>query len=159
MEDNTFKLLLVLHVAAVVVALGPTFAFPFLEGIANRKGVGATRFALQFEQRLEMIWIWPGAVLLFLFGMGMILKEDDLREDMPTWLMVGIVWFIAAFLAAVIIQGRNTKQGLSALEGVADDAPLPEAYRAVAKRMQIVGGLLGVSVLGITYLMVWQPGG
>ena len=156
--DNTFKLLLFLHVAAVVVALGPTFAFPFLDGIANRKGVAATRFAHQFEQRLETIWIRPGAILLFLFGLGMILKDDDLREDMPVWLMIGATWFVVAFLVALFVQGRNLKNALAALDGVPDDAPLPDAYTAVSKRVQMVGGLLGLSVVCIAFLMVWKPG-
>ncbi|MBI5949292.1 MAG: DUF2269 family protein [Chloroflexi bacterium] len=156
--DDTFKLLLFLHVAVVILALGPTFAFPFLEGIANRKGVAATRFAHQFEARLETIWIRPGAVLIFLLGLGLIFKDDALREDMPVWLTVATVWFIVTFLTAVFVQGRNIQQGLKALEGVRDDAPLPEAYTAVAKRMQIVGGLLGLSVIGIAFLMIWKPG-
>lgn len=156
--DNTFKLLLFLHIAFVVLALGPTFAFPFLEGVAKGKGVGATRFVLQFENRLETIWIRPGAILLFLAGCAMILKEEEFREDMPVWLMVGIAWFIAAFLTALFIQGKNVKDGIAALEGVPDSADFPAAYEPVAKRMQIVGGLLGLSVVGITFLMVWQPG-
>lgn len=156
--DNTFKLLLFLHVATVIVILGPTFTFPFLDGLANRKGVGATRFVHQFEERLETIWIRPGAVVLFLFGVGMILKEKDLREDMPAWLMVAIAWFVVAFFTAWFVQGRNLKQALEALEGVPDDAPLPAAYTTVAKRVQIVGGLLGVSVVAIAFLMLWKPG-
>ena len=156
--DNTFKLLLFLHIAAVVLALGPTFAFPFMEGIAKGKGVGATRFVLEFEDRLEKIWIRPGAILLFLFGLGMILKEEEFREDMPVWLMVGTLWFVAAFLTALFVQSRNVKNGLKALEGVPDGDAYPAAFEPIAKRIQIVGGLLGLSVVGIAFLMVWQPG-
>jgi hypothetical protein len=41
---------------------------------------------------------------------------------------------------------------------VPDSAPLPEGYKPIAMQMQIVGGLLGLSVIAIAFLMVWKPG-
>lgn len=156
---DSFKIQVFLHVAAVVVALGATFAFPFLEGAAKRSGVGACRFVLQFEDRLLKILVIPGAILVFVFGLGLIFDDTThYKDDFPVWLGVAIAWFVAAFVLAVMVQRSSIKAGLRALDGVADDAPLPEAYRAVATRMQIVGGVLGLSVIAITFLMIWKPG-
>jgi len=47
---------------------------------------------------------------------------------------------------------------MTVLEGVPDGAPLPADYTPIAKRMQVVGGLFGLSVIAILFLMVWKPG-
>lgn len=156
---DSYKLQLFLHIAAAIVGLGATFAYPFLQGFAERQGVGATRFALRVTDRIENFLVTPAAVLLFLFGLGLIFDDTTgYSDDFPTWLAVSIVWFLAAFLVANTVQRMHTRRALEALDGVPDDAPLPEAYVPIGKRMQIVGGLLALSVIGIAFLMVWKPG-
>lgn len=156
---NALKLELFLHVAAVIVAMGVTFVYPFLQGQAERRGTGATRFYLEFSHFLEKFVVIPGAILVFIFG-GLLIGNDKLpyKDDMPAWLMVSVVWFLAAFAVAFFVQRKNTLNGIKALEGVPDSAPLPEAYIAIGKRTQMIGGLLGLSVIGIAFLMVWKPG-
>ena len=158
---NSYKLELFLHVATVIVALGVTFVYPFMQGFAERSGVAATRFMLKFSLYLEKFVVIPGAVLLFIFG-GLLIGNSNTpnqyKDNMPAWLTIAIVWFLAALAVAVFVQRRNTKRALASLEGVADDAPLPDAYKSTAMQMQIVGGLLGLSVIAIAFLMVWKPG-
>lgn len=156
---NSVRIELFLHVAFVIVALGVTFVYPFLQGFAERKGVAATRFAMEFSRRLETILVIPGAVLLFIFG-GLLVGNSNLpyKDDMPTWLIVAIVWFLVAFAVAIFVQRRNVSKAIKSLEGVPDGAALPGEYVALSKQMQMVGGLLGLSVIGITFLMVWKPG-
>lgn len=157
---SSYKIELFLHIAAVVVGLGVTFVYPFLQAFSEKNGVAATRFALRFGERLENIVVIPGAIALFVFGSLLIINGDSgFKDDMPVWLMIGITWFLAAFALAMLVQRRNVKAGIRALEGVADSAPLPAEYMAISKRMQMVGGLLGLSVIAITFLMVYQPGG
>lgn len=154
-----FKIELFLHVAAVVVALGVTFVYPFLQAFAEKNGVASTRFVLRFTQRLDNMLVFPGAALLFVFGLLLIMNDDSgFKDDMPVWLTIGIVWFLAAVAMAFFVQRKNVKAGIASLEGVADSAALPAEYLAISKRMQIVGGLFGLSVICITYLMVYKPG-
>ncbi|MCZ2109310.1 MAG: DUF2269 domain-containing protein [Dehalococcoidia bacterium] len=156
---TTYKLELLLHVLAVIVALGATFAFPFLQGQAERRGTGATRFYLEFSHFLEKFVVIPGAILTFIFG-GMLIGNDKLpyKDDMPAWLTISVIWFIAAFAVAIFMQRKNTLAGIKALEGVPDTSPLPESYAPIGRRTQIIGGLLGVSIMGIAFLMIWKPG-
>ena len=151
---------LFLHVAVVIVAMGVTFVYPFLQAYSEKNGVAATRFALRFGERLENILVLPGAVVLFVMGLLMIVNGDSgFKDDMPVWLTIGIVWFLVALAVSFFVQRKNVKAAIQSLEGVPDDAALPAGYTAVAKRMQMVGGLLGLSVIGIAFLMVYQPGG
>lgn len=155
---TAYKIQLFLHVATVVVALGATFAYPFLQAAAERSGTAATRFMLQATQRIEKVLVIPGAILLFLFGLGLIFDDTTgYSDDFPAWLMVAIAWFLVAFVVAVTVQRSNVSAALRTLEG-APDGPLPAAYEPIGKRIQIVGGLLGLSVIGITFLMTYKPG-
>lgn len=156
---DSYKAQLFLHIAAVVIGLGVTFVYPFLQGFAERNGVAATRFALQFGRRLERMVVWPGAALIFLFGVGLIFSDQTgYKDDFPAWLMVAIAWYVAAVAVAVFVQDRAVGEALASLEGVADGPDLPAAYTPIARRMQIAGGMLGLSVVGILFLMVWKPG-
>ncbi len=155
---NSYKLELFIHVGAVIVGLGATFALPFLAAFAERSGVSATRFSLRFSERLENFLIIPAAIVLFIFG-GLLMSNDatGYTDDMPAWLIISIVWFLAAFAGAIFLQRRQVKAAIATLEGVPDTAELPDAYTAVAKRIQMVGGVLGLSVIGIAFLMIWKP--
>lgn len=156
---DSYKLLLFLHIAAATVGLGLTFAYPFLQAAAERSGVVATRFLLQATLRIEKIAVVPGAVIVLLMGVGLIFDDGTgYKDDFPTWLMIAIPWYLAIFAVAILVQSKNVAKAIGALEGVPDNAPLPAAYVALGKKIQMVGGLLGLSIIGILFLMVWKPG-
>ena len=156
---DTYRILLFLHILAVVLGLGVTFAYPFLQSAAERSGVAATRFALQAIQRIEKFVVYPGAALVFLFGIGLMFSDYNSwggeTSDIPMWLNIAMLWYIVAVAVAVFIQRRHLSAALETLEGAADGPDLPAAYEPLGKRMQMVGGLLGLSVIGIAFLMVW----
>lgn len=155
---NSYNLLLFLHVLAVIVAFGVTFAWPFLQAAAERQGTGATKFALNLIKRVDRMITIPGAVLIALFGIGLIFDDAlNYNEDMPAWLELSITLFVITFVVGVAVQHRTVLQAIRVLEPVPDDAPLPETYTPLGKRMQMVGGMLGLAIIVITFLMTWQP--
>ncbi|MCC6381322.1 MAG: DUF2269 family protein [Dehalococcoidia bacterium] len=160
---DSYRIQLFAHITVAVVGLGATFAYPFLQGFAERNGVGAARFSLRFMNRLENILVIPGAILVFLFGLGLMFNEytsfGGVSEEFPTWLGIAMAWYVAAFLVAVLVQRRNVLDAIRMLEGVPDGGHFPPSYRDVSRRIQMVGGLLGVSVIGIAFMMVWGTEG
>ena len=148
-----------LHIAAVVVGLGVTFSFPFLQAFAERKGVVATRFAFQFANRLTRTVVYPGAVLVAVFGAALIFDDrTGYKDDFPNWLMWGITWYVVAIIVAVAILDPASRKAQKVLEATSDDAEaLPDEYKPLGQRVQMVGGLLGLSTLGIMFLMIWKP--
>jgi len=156
---DSYKIQLFLHVAVVIVALGATFCYPFIQAWGERRGVGATRMALQFSEHLEKVLVIPGAVLTLLFGLGLIFDDaTGYKDDFPMWLGIAIAWFLVAFTVAAVFQRAAVSKAIDTLEGLADNADFPAAYMALSRRIQATGGFLGLSVIGITFLMVWKPG-
>lgn len=152
-EINVF-----LHIAAVVVGFGVMFSFPFLQAFAERKGVPATRFAYQFANRLTKMVIYPGAALVTVFGVALIFDDQTgYKDDFPTWLMWAITWFAVTLVVGLAVQDPATRKAQRILEATPDDAEFPEEYTALGKRIQMVGGLIGISILGIMLLMITQP--
>lgn len=157
---ESYRILLFLHIAASVVVFGATFSFPFLQGFAERRGVTATRFMLEFTRRLDNILITPGALIVAVFGIGLIFDDETgFKDDFPGWLMGAVLWFVVMFAVMVTVQRRTVGDALKALDGAQDEGSLPVGYVALGKRLQMVGGLLGLSVLGILALMVWGAEG
>lgn len=153
---DSYRIMLLLHILAVVVGLGATFAYPFIQATAERSGVTATKQALRTILRIEHLVVYPGAALVFLFGLGLIFDDQTgYDEDFPGWLMWSITWYVIAVAVAVIVQRRNLKRALAVLDGAPESPTLPAEYTPIGKQMQIVGGLLGLSVVGIAFLMVW----
>jgi hypothetical protein len=155
---DSYKVQLFLHVTAVVVAIGPTFAYPFLQAFAERSGAGATRFVMNFMLRMEMLLLLPGSVLLFLFGMGLIFDDHTgYKDDFPTWLMIAMPLFLLVVLVEFAVQRPALRSAARALEGAPNDAPPPAAYEPIGKRLQMVGGLQGLAIVIIILLMTWKP--
>ncbi len=159
---DTFDILLFLHVAAAIVALGATFSYPFLQGFAERRGVAATRLVFEAIERIEKLLVFPGGALVFIFGLGLIMTSkapEDYKKEMPIWLTVAIAWYLVTYAVAFFVQRRQIMQAVAVLEGLPDSPELPAAYQPIGKRIQVVAGLLGVSIVGITLLMVLGPAG
>lgn len=157
---DSSDILIFLHIAAVVVALGATFSYPFMQAFGEKKGVAATRVVLQAGERLENVLVIPGAILVFVFGLGLTFDSHlTYKDKMPAWLTIGIAWYLVAFAVAVLVQRRQVKKAIAALEGVPDGPELPAAYKAIGPRIQMVGGLLGLSIVGIAFLMVMGANG
>ncbi|HNM79118.1 MAG TPA: DUF2269 family protein, partial [Tepidiformaceae bacterium] len=103
--------------------------------------------------------IVPGSVLVALVGIGLIFDDrTGYKDDFPGWLIAAIAWFLAAMVVGAVVQRKNVEAAVDSLVGVAETATLPAGYLAVANRMKLTGAFLGLSVIGVTLLMVWKPG-
>jgi uncharacterized membrane protein len=155
---ESYKLLLFLHIVTVIVALGSTFALPFLQGFASRSGVGGMRMFLKFTLYHDNLLVLPGAALVALFGVGLIFEDTTgYKDDFPTWLMIAIAWFIVIPLIDWFLMRPTTRKALDMLEGVPDGGAFPDGFDKLGARAQMLGGLMGLSVIGIAFLMVWKP--
>lgn len=155
---ESYKLLIFLHVLFVTVGLGVTFAFPFLQAVAERSGTMATRIALQASEKIESYVVIPGNILLFIAGLGLIFDDaTGYKDDFPTWLMIALPIYLVTFAVALVVQRPTAKAALRSLEGHTSQT-LPAAYEPLSKKMQMVGGMMSLSMVVVMFLMVWKPG-
>lgn len=144
------------HVAAVVVGFGATFAeslmFPVAMKVGKQHLPYVHRLQLAINQRLAS----PALLLIIITG---IYQTADRWE-------FGDFWISATFLIAIVLGGLNgayfipsdrrlaplAERDLAATGDVSDD------YQRQARRQGMLGALAGVLVLLAVFLMVTKPG-
>lgn len=85
-------LFLYLHIAGVIIAFGPTIAFPLIASQAAKEPTHGN-FALRVSEVITKRVVEPGAVFVFLMGVGLIVTRGyNLVEDL--WVTVSIILFV-----------------------------------------------------------------
>lgn len=156
-----FTFWLLLHILSVIVAFGPTFAFPLVAAYGQKH----PQFALATIEIGELITkrlVIPLAVIVPFLGLALIYTGHiDLWGS--TWLLIAIPLYIVLFFFAVLVQDRNSARALQLLKSMPPGpppegaAPPPELV-ALGRKLQLGGMFLTLLLLAIILLMVWRPG-
>ena len=145
-----------LHVSAVVVGFGATFAesvtFPVAMKMSVRHLPFVHRLGITINQRLAT----PALVLIVITG---IYQTADRWEFSQFWIS-------ATFLIAIILGGLNgayfipgERRLLAQIEQELAETGEPSAdYQRKARQMGMVGALAGLLVLLAVFFMVAKPG-
>lgn len=157
-----FTLWLYLHILTVIVAFGPTFAFPLMSAYAGKHPEAAPT-VVHLVDRIEARMTLPIAVVVPFLGLALIFSGHiDLWHS--TWLLVAIPLYIVAFFFALLVQARNSARLVRAI-GSMPPGPPPEGaagpppeIAALTKKLQLGGTFLTVMIVVILLLMVWRPG-
>jgi hypothetical protein len=157
-----FTLFLILHIMAVIVAFGPTFAFPLMGGMIAKN----PQWALPLSEAMEKIEgriTLPVAALVPFLGLVMIYQHhwDLWRSE---WLVLAIVLFTIAFFFGLLVQHPNETRMVGLLRQMPPGPPPegaapPPEITALTRRLQMGGTLLSVLIVALVVLMVWKPGG
>lgn len=126
-------LFLYLHISGVIIAFGPTIAFPFIAAHAAKEPQHGN-FALRVNEWISSHVVEPGAVFVFLMGVGLILTRGySLVDDL--WVTAAIVLFLVTFAFANLVQAPTVKKMVaftSQPPAVVVDAPQPGEQPAMA---------------------------
>jgi hypothetical protein len=95
-------LFLYLHIAGVIVAFGPTIAFPIIGAKAASEPMHGN-FALRVSQFINERVVEPGAVFVFLTGVGLIITKGY-NPFVQLWVGAAIVLFLITFGYANLVQ-------------------------------------------------------
>lgn len=163
------KLWLLLHIAAAIIAFGPTFVFPLI-GAASKKNPMHGGFGLLVSEIIETRLVIPFALSMPISGLGLAYTAQVDWGRNP-WLIAGLSLYVIAMFIALALQAPivhklvhmtshapAAQQPMPAGPGAAAAGPPPEMARML-KRMQIQGMMLTVLLVTIIVLMVLRPGG
>jgi uncharacterized membrane protein len=156
-----FSVVKFLHVASVVLAWGVTFAYPVLQRTAERQDPLAVPNFWRTATRLGQFIIAPGAVLLLVTGIVMVIDSDayGFGDLFVTVGMVAIIVLMAFgplfFTPAERKLAEAAERDLAAAG--AGRPTLGAEYQAMSRRYAQIGQLNGLIVLVAIFFMVVKP--
>jgi uncharacterized membrane protein len=141
-----------IHILLAITALGAniTYTFWIIRATRNRD---ALPFTLRGIKILDDRIANPAYGFLLITGIAMVLVSG-LTFETP-WIAVSMVLFIIIVLVAAIGYTPTLRKQIALAESVGPDSP---EYQSIARRGQILGIVLGILVVTITFFMVTKPG-
>lgn len=144
------------HISAVVVAFGVTFAYPVFLAAAERSSPQSLPTVYRGMMRADRLILTPGMVIVLLAGLYLI-TDAGISFSEP--------FVSAGFLAIIVLFGMahgfflpRNRQGLALAErDLAAGGNLSDEYRAVSRQIAI-GGMVASAVIFLAiFFMVVKP--
>ena len=177
---SAYEIVIAVHIMAVVVAFGWTFALPVVYALASRHDPRSLPVLHRIEYNVQRVVVNPA--LLLVLGAGIFLASDGHHwsEFFVQW-GLGAVIVIGALVGAVMIPTakRAEQLGRAAVESPPSSAAsasaagagapaggatagaggveLGEDYQRLVRRLNLVGSLLSLLVLVTILFMVVKP--
>jgi hypothetical protein len=156
---SAYEIVLAVHVMAVVVAFGVTFAYPIMFAVTARSDPRALPLMHRVEYTIERTLINPVLGLVLLAGIF-------LASDGHQWGQFFVAWGVAAAVVIGAVVGSvliptakraetTAERDIAASTG--DPVEMSEEYRMLTRRLQVVGTLLSLLVLVTILFMVIKP--
>lgn len=142
------------HVMAIVLAFGVTFAYPILFPFIGKNHPAALRPIHEVQHKIGRFLITPFATLALLTGIYLAADRDlfdKIWVQVPMAILIVLLGLVGAFFTP------NEKQA-AALAPLGGQPPSPE-YLSLAVRIGKVGMLSSLLVLVAIFFMVAKPGG
>jgi hypothetical protein len=153
-----YSVMLALHIAAVVVTFGVTFAYPIIYAVAA-KHPEHLPYTYRLEHAIGRRLITPGLLVIILVGAYLASKAEVWDQ---TWVIVPLVIAIViGALGGVLFAPTERKIIEVAERDVAAAAGGPITFSAehdaLARRLQVGGAASSLLVLVAIYFMVTKP--
>lgn len=158
---SLYEFVLAVHIMAVVVAFGVTFAYPIMFAVGARHDPRSLPLLHRIEYTVERYLINPGLLLVVLAGIYLASKGHYWSFFFVQW-GLGAVVVIGALIGSVMIPTAKRAEQIAARDvaGVTDGAEvqLSDEYRALVRRLSSVGSLLSLLVLVTVLFMALHLG-
>ena len=155
--DPGYKITLFLHILAVVLAFGPTFAYAIFGAVAQQNP-RATPAILNGIQACDRYLVTPGMVVALIAGIGLLAMSDGAWDTSDAFVGIG---FLAIFVLFGLQHGFFRPQTQKAKEIAERDLKAGETlspdFEAVTERISNVGKLAGLIVVVAIFFMTYKP--
>jgi uncharacterized membrane protein len=154
---DAYSISVFLHVSAVVVGLGATFAlavaFPLATRLDARHLPFVHHLSLMLNQRIT------GPAVLVIVATGIYQTIDGPWSFGDFWISATILIVIAlGALNGVYFMPTDRKLAAQAEREVANGGAVSDDYQRQAQRETVLGTVAGVLVLAAVFLMITKPG-
>jgi hypothetical protein len=157
---SLYEVVLAVHIMAVVVAFGVTFAYPIMFAVGARHDPRSLPLLHRVEYTVERYLINPGLLLVVLAGIYLASKGHFWSDFFVQW-GLGVAIVIGALIGSVMIPTAKRAEQAAARDIAAaghGEVSLGEDYRALVRRLSTVGTLLSLLVLLTILFMALHVG-
>ncbi len=159
LATSLYEVVLAIHIMAVVVAFGVTFAYPIMFSIAARHDPRGLPLMHRVEYSIERMLVNPGLVVVLLAGIYLASDGHHWSEFFVQWGLAAVV-VIGALVGAVMIPTAKRAEQIAERDVEAageGTVAMSEEYQAIVRRLSTVGSLLSVLVLVTILFMAIKP--
>jgi hypothetical protein len=150
-----YKIALVLHILAVVLAFGPTFGYGFFFSVTPQFP-RATPAIMAGIQRVDRYLVNPGMIVLLLAGLYLL--SDGPWKAGNAFVSAGFVAIIVLFgLQHGFFQPQVRKARALAERDLESGDELSPEFEAVSQRISQVGTLAGLIIVVTVFFMAYKP--
>jgi len=154
-----YDVVLAVHIMAVVVAFGVTFAYPIMFAVGARHGARSLPLLHRIEYTIERYLINPGLVLVVIAGIYLASDGNHWSEFFVQW-GIGAAILIGGAVGAVMIPTAKRAETIADRDVTASghgDPEMSDEYRGLVKRLSTVGSALSGLVLLTILFMTIKP--
>jgi hypothetical protein len=155
-----YEVVLALHILAVVIAFGATFAYPVLLGVVTKADTRALPALYRALHAISQRVIMPGVAAILIFGIY-------LASHLHLWSSFFVQWGLGVVIVIGAVEGAYLGPREKRLIEVADrdleaagggPVSFSAEHDALVKRIGGVGALMDLLVVITIFFMVAQTG-
>jgi uncharacterized protein YacL len=158
-EIRLYDLVLFVHITAVVVAFGPTFAYPFFQTVVERVSPRSVPAMLQAMHTSSRYLVTPGLLVVLASGIYLTVDRWDFGQ---LFVVVGLAVVVVLIVMGATFFDRHearlielSKRDVAATG--AHEVVLSADYWAVSKRFARVGIAASLLILVALFFMAVKP--
>ena len=158
-EIRFYDVVVFIHVAAVVIAFGATFAYPFFQAIVERTSPRSVPAMWRAMHTCSHAIVIPGSLLVLAAGIYMTIDRWDFGYLFITFGLASVVTLIllgAAFFDRHEDRAIELSERDVAAAGTGE-VTLSDEYWEVSKRVERVGMLASLLIVVTVFFMVVKP--
>jgi uncharacterized membrane protein len=157
-----YDVIVALHIAAIVIAFGVTFAYPVIGIYVTREQPRFLPVLHAAQERVGRLIITPAATIALLAGFYLASDRDYMGKIwviVPLIILIGLLGLGGAFFGPS--EKRASELSRRDVEAAGPDGAvtLSPEYTALAARIAKAGGLANVLILVAIFFMAAKPGG
>jgi Predicted integral membrane protein (DUF2269) len=156
---SAYEVVMAIHIVAVIVAFGVTFAYPIMFAVAARQDLRSLPLLYRLEYSIERWLVNPGLLVVLLAGVYLASDGHHWSEFFVQWGVAAVVVIGAVVGAVMIPTAKRAEQAAERDLAAVGDGPLVlgEESQRLARRLSVVGTLLSLLVVATVFVMVMKP--